>query len=74
MTNNLNLNIAECLIPTRDIGGTIVHNICSGSSSAVPWGSAEWLGFYVTIGLGGVALAFLAGVIGFIAFDTIRHY
>ena len=38
-----------CLQKTNDIGQTIVHNICTGAITTVPWGSADWTGFWISI-------------------------
>jgi len=45
--NNLNLNIDQktlemCLKTIDNIGSTTYQNICTGQSTVVQWGSAQW--------------------------------
>lgn len=40
---NVNLNAANCLKSVSDFGVEHVHNICTGTITDVPWGSADWL-------------------------------
>lgn len=39
---DLNINAAECITTQSNIGETVYHNICSGATHVVPWGSADW--------------------------------
>jgi hypothetical protein len=64
---DLNLNHADCLRSVSDFGKTTVHNICSGSISEVPWGSADWTAAVVLTVLGAmIILSFIAMVIAMI--------
>ena len=38
-----------CLQKTNDIGQTIVHNICANTTATIPWGSADWVAFCLSI-------------------------
>lgn len=49
---DVNVTHADCLRTTTDIGRQVVHNICNGTVSEVPWGSADW-----ALGLAFIALA-----------------
>jgi hypothetical protein len=67
---NLNLNIdaktlEQCLKATTNFGGTIYTNICTGTQSVIPWGTADWaLGvFLLVIGVGVVTLLVGLGVV-----------
>jgi len=47
MPNDVNLNIdaqtlAQCLKSTTRFGETVYHNICTGGTNIIPWGSADW--------------------------------
>lgn len=53
---DVNLNHADCLRSVSDFGKTTVHNICNGSISEVPWGSADWA---LTIGIIGLGVFFV---------------
>lgn len=52
---NLNLNHADCLRSVSDFGKTTVHNICTGTTSEVPWGSLDWT-VIVTVLFAGAAV------------------
>jgi hypothetical protein len=39
----LALNHSDCLRAQENIGETVIHNICTGATHIVPWGSMEWL-------------------------------
>lgn len=64
----VNQNATECVRTVSNIGGSIVHNICSGAQTAVPWGTLDWVLFY---GLGGfcaaMVLMFLAMAISIVS-------
>lgn len=65
---NVNLNASDCLRSVSDIGSTHVHNICTGTITDVPWGSADWMFAIVfALFLGGIGLMMLA-----MAWSTIR--
>lgn len=51
MTTDLNLNSVECLQSIRNIGGTIMRNVCTGVDSYVPWGVIDWVKGMTTLGL-----------------------
>lgn len=44
MEQTINANLNTCLQQAKSIGGTTYHNVCSGKSHWVPWGSLDWLG------------------------------
>lgn len=52
-TITLNQNATACIRSTANVGSTTYQNICDGTSSAVPWGSADWL---EAVAVGGLAL------------------
>ena len=61
--SNLNLNsqnIADCLKTVNNIGNTMYQNVCNGSQTTVPWGSADWA---LTCVLVAVSLGLVAAVI-----------
>ncbi len=41
---DLNLNTAECIVSTTNLGSHVYHNICNGSQTIVYWGHGDWLG------------------------------
>lgn len=60
---NLNQTMTLCLRTIRDIGSTTVQNICNGTTTTVPWGSADWAGaLALSTIIGGLILI----VLGFI--------
>lgn len=67
---DINQNIAACIEHTNNIGATVVHNICNGTTQVVPWGSLDWA---AAIGVGGffaLFFAFLGSVVYRIAVDS----
>ncbi len=42
MDHTVTLNKAECFRDVNYIGWTEVHNVCTGTVSAVPWGVGGW--------------------------------
>lgn len=54
----INANLNQCIKHALNIGETVYTNICSGTTTTVPWGTMDW------------ALGFLVGalVFGFAAF------
>jgi hypothetical protein len=42
MSITLNQNLAMCIVRQTDFGGTTIHNICTGATTVVPWGSFDW--------------------------------
>ena len=71
---DINLNAAQCITTQANIGSTVYHNICTGATQNVPWGSADWL---VAAGLAAVVI-FIVGMfacLGVMLFrDTIYKY
>lgn len=57
----LNQNVAQCLRSQSDFGGTTIHNLCSGATTYVPWGSADWALAAGLIALCAAFTCFLAG-------------
>lgn len=57
----VNQNATECVRTVSNIGGSIVKNICSGTETAVPWGTLDWVLFY---GVGGIGLVVLLVFLG----------
>ena len=41
--SNINLAHSDCLRSQKNWGETIVHNICTGAETAVPWGSVDYM-------------------------------
>jgi hypothetical protein len=60
---DINQNVAMCIVKANNIGSTAVHNICSGTSSVVPWGSADWVAVLGLSGLIATCLLALAGLV-----------
>lgn len=59
----------ECIKEVRNIGHTIFHNICDGTTEMVPWGTLDWLvDWLVMIVIVPIAIAMLVAV----AIDIIR--
>lgn len=59
MDTNLNLNHADCLRTVNNIGGQVVKNICNGTETTVPWGSADWVSAAAISGLVAVMVVIL---------------
>lgn len=60
------LDQSACLREQANVGATIIHNVCTGATATVPWGSADWMGFFALCGVGAIfAVIFtcLAGLI-----------
>jgi hypothetical protein len=57
MTDDHNVNLSKCIQDVTDFGVTHVHNICSGTVTDLPWGSADWCLALVISALG---IAFIA--------------
>ena len=71
---DINLNSAECITTQANIGSTVYHNICTGATQTVNWGSADWL---AAAGLAAVVI-FIIGMFAYIGAmlfrDTIYRY
>lgn len=67
---DLNINSAECIAPQSNIGETVYHNICSGVTHVVPWGSADW---FSAAFLGALILFLIVvfGLLGVMIFKTV---
>lgn len=60
-TIDLNQTAAQCLHSTDNLGSTIIHNICTGADTTIPWGSADWgMCALATLFVVGVAACFFA--------------
>lgn len=62
----------ECVKATSKFGETIYHNICTGGTSVVPWGNADWALAIVVGGLlGSVVIGILFALLA-VVWDLIR--
>jgi hypothetical protein len=43
MEQSINLAHKDCLVQAYNIGSTVVHNICDGTSRTIPYGSLDWM-------------------------------
>lgn len=68
------LDQTACIVAQSDIGQTITHNICTGATAVVPWGSADWLGFCALAGIGLFLGALLIGVLTLLAREVWSHW
>ena len=57
-----------CIKEVRNIGHTIFHNICDGTTEMVPWGTLDWLVMIVIVPIALTVIATLVAV----AIDIIR--
>ena len=57
--HTLDANLSHCIQHANSVGSTTYYNICSHTTTIVPWGSADWLSAVL---LGGLVLC-MAGVI-----------
>ena len=67
---DINLNAAECIRTQENIGNTAYHNICSGVTQIVPWGSADWVGNIVFLCLLIFVIALFA-MLGVMLYKTV---
>ena len=58
-----------CIKEVRNIGHTIFHNICDGTTEMVPWGTLDWLVMIVIVPIAITVIAMLVAV----AIALIRH-
>ena len=63
-----NYSITHGCIKVRNIGHTIFHNICDGTTEMVPWGTLDWLVMIVIVPIAITVIATLVAV----AIDIIR--
>lgn len=64
-----------CIKEVRNIGHTIFHNICDGTTEMVPWGTLDWLVMIVIVPIAImlVAVAIIAiTMLVAVAIDIIR--
>lgn len=61
---DINLNSTHCIRAESGIGETVYHNICNSTTNIVPWGEADWLGFYFIVGFVGVIILLFLVMIG----------
>jgi hypothetical protein len=62
-TTRVALDQSACIRSQSNIGDTITHNICDGTTAVVPWGSADWLGFVAIAGIGTMFALILIGLV-----------
>ena len=43
--NDVNLNIAECLVRKTGFAYDYVYNICNKEVQTLPWSFTDWIGF-----------------------------
>jgi heme/copper-type cytochrome/quinol oxidase subunit 2 len=53
----------ECIKEVRNIGHTIFHNICDGTTEMVPWGTLDWLVMIVIVPIAITVIAMLVAVV-----------
>lgn len=68
---HITLDQSACIQSQLNIGETITHNICTGQTAVVPWGSFDWMGFAVLCGLGAFGVLLFI-VLGAIMISTLR--
>ena len=66
-TTDVNFWHSDCLRESMDIGGRTIYNICTGTTADVPWGSADWVAFFLLA----AALAIVLSVASRVAFDLL---
>lgn len=66
-TQSLALDYSACVREQAQIGHTVIHNICDGRVSSVPWGNLDWLGFFGMGGLVGVMALILCALLALLA-------
>jgi len=71
---NLNQNTAQCIKAVENIGSTVYTNICTGTSTVVPWGSSTWFGNIFGITVLSLFILFILGVIGVAAYAIYREF
>jgi hypothetical protein len=58
-----------CIKEVRNIGHTIFHNICDGTTEMVPWGTLDWLVMIVIVPIAITVIAMLVAVAIYIIRD-----
>ncbi|UJW87926.1 hypothetical protein [Devosia sp. SL43] len=56
-TITLNQNATQCIRTVSEWGADHIHNICSGTTTTLPWGLGGWAV------VGGIGLAGIIGVV-----------
>ncbi len=64
MDQTITANVSACLKSANHLGFTRIHNICTGATVDMPWGSADWLG---AVFLSGLLLGMAAMCVGMAA-------
>lgn len=67
--STINLNTAECLRSISDFGSTRIQNICDGTMTVVPWGTADWAGAIFLMALGLFIIIVFGSMIKMMVFD-----
>lgn len=57
------LDFSQCLQKASNWGETVFTNVCSGAISHVPWGTMDYVGCSVLLGLGVLAIAIMIGLV-----------
>lgn len=73
-SQDINFNATECLRTATDIGVERVHNICTGTVTAVEWGSADWALAIVFGSLMAAAALVVSAIVILIIRDGLRGY
>lgn len=60
MAANTALDFSRCIQSASNIGSTTYYNICSHTTTVVPWGSADWAGAVTIAALMLVAVVIVA--------------
>lgn len=60
-----------CIKEVRNIGHTIFHNICDGTTEMVPWGTLDWLVMIVIVPIA-IAICYSYVRLVAVAIDIIR--
>ena len=55
---DITANFSECIQKSTSIGSTVYYNVCTNTSTTVPWGSADWIAV-----IGVTVFLVLAGII-----------
>ena len=53
-----NIEFSQCVKSATHFGKTVYHNICTGATHDVPWGSVDWVNWVI----GGGVLAVVVGL------------
>lgn len=50
-TTRIALDQSACIRSQSNIGETVFHNLCEGTTSVVPWGGVDWFAAIAVAGL-----------------------